>query len=86
MPTINEIVKEYLKQNGYDGLLHKDEWCACLIDDLMPCGEPNPGCVSGYKGACTGGDCDGDCDYHIYADKADALAADEEHVAAVKAG
>jgi hypothetical protein len=75
MPTIKEIVREYLEKNGYDGLFNDD--CACLLNDLYPCGEIG-NCQAGYKGACNGGDCEGDCDFHIYGDKADALRADEE--------
>lgn len=32
---ILDIVKKYLKDNGYDGL-GNDE-CGCSIDDLFPC-------------------------------------------------
>ena len=78
MPTIKEIIQEYLEKNGYDGLYCQDERCACLIGDLMPCGEPSPRCTPGYRGACIGDnyECEGECDYHIYGDKAEALAAD----------
>jgi len=65
--TIKEIVKEYLEKNRYDGL-YCDE-CACEIDDLMPCEEPEiANCEAGYKVPCPGpGRCttDGDCDWHI---------------------
>ena len=84
MPNLKEIIKEYLEENGYDGLYYDD--CACSVEDLIPCDEPNTNCQPGYKGACNGGDCDGDCDFHIYGDKAEALAADEEKAAAEKTG
>lgn len=67
--TVSEIVKEYLKAHGYDGLYCPGE-CACDIDDLMMCcdtlggGDPSP-CLPGYKTAC---DC-GDHDWHIGAVK-----------------
>ncbi len=32
-----EIIEEYLKKNGYDGLVGDE--CGCCLDDLMPCGE-----------------------------------------------
>ena len=34
--TVKEIVKKYLKENGYDGLVGNE--CGCDIDDLFPCG------------------------------------------------
>jgi len=74
MPTIKEIIKEYLEKNGYDGLCSDSE-CACSTDNLMPCDEPGIYCEAGYKGACT---CGEQHDFHIYGDKVDALAADEE--------
>ena len=48
--TIREIVIEYLKKNGYDGLCYPNEECGCYIDhDFMPCCNPEidecmPGC------------------------------------------
>ena len=77
MPTIKEIIKDYLEKNGYDGLFNGNIPCGCLKDDLNPCGEPFDECLPGYRGACSG-DCDsGKCPWHIYRDKATALAADE---------
>lgn len=35
--TVREIVAEWLKNNGYDGLMSTWSGCACLIDDLAPC-------------------------------------------------
>ncbi len=43
-----EIIKNYLETNGFDGLQNGAE-CGCVIKDLMPCGEVNPSCSSGYK-------------------------------------
>jgi len=68
---ILEIVREYLKENGYDGLYQPGE-CACLIEDLMPCGQPTSDCEAGYKVPCEGGDdcpLEGNCDYHIGPEK-----------------
>ncbi len=51
--TIAEIVKDYLKREGYDGLYQSGE-CACLADDLMPCCEDSiADCEAGYKVDCT---------------------------------
>jgi hypothetical protein len=33
---IKNIIKNYLEDNGYDGLFFPGE-CACTINDLMPC-------------------------------------------------
>lgn len=45
--TATEIVIEYLKANGYDGLAGDD--CGCEIFDLMPCDEFGGKCVPGHK-------------------------------------
>jgi hypothetical protein len=64
--TVIDIVREYLKANGYDGLWIEDE-CGCEIEDLAPCGEMRLGCQAGYKVKCVPGQCpaDGDCEWHI---------------------
>jgi hypothetical protein len=62
--TVNEIVISYLISHGYDGLFNEDS-CACLVDDLAPCGELCGDCEVGFKVPC---DC-GDHDYHISAEK-----------------
>ena len=63
MPTIKEIVKEYLETNGYEGLFYPGE-CACELEDLMPCDEPNMNCEPGYKEPCDPKEC-GDHEFHI---------------------
>ncbi len=75
MPTVKEIITQYLKDNGYDGLYNGEGPCGCLAEDLFPCGEMFDECSPGYKGACN---C-GECDWHIYGSKDIARAADEEH-------
>ena len=47
--TVKEIVEQWLKKNGYDGLYLDDE-CGCIFeyDDFMPCDEPRPDCSAGY--------------------------------------
>ena len=46
--TVREIVTEYLKANGYDGLAGEE--CGCWLHDLMPCGEYGTNCVAGHEG------------------------------------
>ncbi|ULJ68139.1 hypothetical protein [Wielerella bovis] len=47
-PSIQEIIKIHLEQNGFDGLYNSAAECGCLLDDLMPCDQPNPNCQAGY--------------------------------------
>ena len=61
-----DIVKKYLDENGYDGL-YSDYECACLKDDLAPCGEMNMDCRAGYKQKCKIKNCE--YDWCIGADK-----------------
>lgn len=50
--TIPEIVTEWLKARGYDGLAGDE--CGCKLDDLMPCGEPHlVDCVPGHRVKCS---------------------------------
>ena len=60
--TIKEIITEYLKENGFDGLFFPGE-CACRADDLAPCENILPGCQPGYLGPCPK-TC-GEHDWHI---------------------
>ena len=48
---IKEIITKHLKDNKFDGLFYPSE-CACLVEDLMPCGEPHIECEAGYKSTC----------------------------------
>jgi hypothetical protein len=76
--NVKEIIEKYLRDNGYDGLCYADEECGCLLEDLIPCGEPCDQCVPGYNGA----DPSGEHDSFIYEKKEDAenakRAAEEE--------
>ncbi len=47
-PELAQIVRERLKVLGFDGLYDPGE-CACLLDDLMPCDDPQMSCTAGYK-------------------------------------
>jgi hypothetical protein len=51
--NVETIVKKFLEVCGYDGLYDPGE-CACLVDDLFPCGMCNSnGCLPGYKSEVT---------------------------------
>ena len=50
--NILEIVKDWLEQNGYDGLCDPEMPCGCMLNDLMPCGTCNVSllfCVAGHR-------------------------------------
>lgn len=48
-PTVRQIVAEYLKANGYDGLFD-GFGCGCGVDDLMLCmNEICMDCRAGYR-------------------------------------
>lgn len=61
---IQEIVKKWLIDNGFDGLF--SEVCGCEVADLIPCGEPG-NCKAGYKVPCPP-DC-GEHKFHIAKEK-----------------
>ena len=48
MANVKEIVADWLKANGYDGLCN-DVGCGCTLGDLMTCGEPSEYCVPGWR-------------------------------------
>ena len=47
--NVYEIVKQYLKENGYDGLCNSDAECGCNFDHLMVCESCCADCVSAYN-------------------------------------
>ena len=53
-----DIVKKYLKENGYDGLCHPDYECGCDIKDLAPCDSCFADCLVGHKKEDTTGEYD----------------------------
>ena len=60
--SVRQIVAKWLGDNGYDGLYEPGE-CACIVDDLAPCGsECFINCRAGYRSAC---DCDEEHEFHI---------------------
>jgi hypothetical protein len=49
-PNVRKLVTDKLRQSGFDGLVNPHIDCGCLLDDLMPCEEPELShCVGGYK-------------------------------------
>lgn len=54
--TVNEIVKTWLKENGYDGLAGEE--CGCKLDALFPCDSLGDSCVAGHLVQCP---CEKDC-------------------------
>lgn len=74
---VSDIVALWLSANGYDGLTEQDGECACVLDDLAPCGEMRATCIAGFRGACR---C-GDHDFHIYPTRTAAERADTEAAA-----
>lgn len=59
--NIKEIVAEYPKSKGFDGLWSPNAECGCKVDDLAPCGGPMEDCEAGYLMPCN---C-GEHDWHI---------------------
>ena len=48
--TVEEIVKQYLKANNYDGLCGEE--CGCSLDDFMPCEDSCNECEPAHKAKC----------------------------------
>jgi hypothetical protein len=48
--TVREIIFQYLKTNGYDGLCGCE--CGCELSDLAPCDADFCSCQPGYKVPC----------------------------------
>jgi len=59
--SVTEIVEQYLKQNGFSGLVHADTECGCPLDDLRLCGESWADCAPGHQHF-YGVDCDDNSD------------------------
>lgn len=48
--TVKDIIIQYLKENGFEGLVDIDNECGCLVDDLAPCfGSDLTNCEPAYK-------------------------------------
>lgn len=46
--TVEDIVREYLAKNGYDGLYNDAGDCACKLDNLFVCDQVGTECSAGY--------------------------------------
>lgn len=72
-----QIISEWLGANGFDGLFNSDGECACLCDNLAPCGEISSACEAGYKVPCDGTLSCCPCNYHVVANLPDPRANDQ---------
>lgn len=69
MTTVLEMVDQYLKAHGYDGLFRPDGECACQTSGLAPCDEIGTDCEAGYYVAGCPEDCGEGHTFHITREK-----------------
>jgi hypothetical protein len=50
--TVKDILTEYLKEHGYDGLCNLDLECGCGVKDLFMCQCPTDECEPAYRWVC----------------------------------
>jgi len=48
--TVCDILKQWLKDHGHDGLIGPEGECGCGLDDLIPCEDAFDGCCPAYRG------------------------------------
>ena len=60
--NVLEIIKQYLKEKGYDGLYSDIGECACTIEEVENCGCIGEECMPGYLQECEEGN---EYDYSI---------------------
>jgi len=65
--NVEDIISEYLKENGYDGLYNSDGPCGCAVGDLAPCCSLNMDCEPGHKRQ--GCSCGEGCNWEIWPGK-----------------
>ena len=49
MSDVKEIVGQWLRLNGFDGLCNAELECGCSVDDLAPCCTMNEDCRAAYR-------------------------------------
>ena len=60
---VKQIVKEYLIEYDYSGLVSEENECGCELDDLFPCERDSiASCQPGYRHTCRGPGKEGDCE------------------------
>lgn len=64
--TTRDIIEQYLKKNGYDGLIETRSQCGCSLGGIFPCGHIQEYCEPAYKGPCN---CGEGCDFDMYIEK-----------------
>jgi hypothetical protein len=80
IPDVLGIVREWLEDHGYDGLMNSEQGCCCLIDNLNACSEVFADCEPGKKCAHDPGvecdydkkeecQCEEEWDYQMYSKK-----------------
>jgi hypothetical protein len=47
--VVEEIVTDWLKGHGYDGLCNSQEECGCSLNNFIPCGEIGHDCEAAYE-------------------------------------
>ncbi len=53
--NVKEIIIDYLKKNGFDGLYHPSEDCGCPVGQIALCESSPLDCIPGHKIKCGGG-------------------------------
>ena len=64
--TVIDIVKEFLRSEGFDGL-YNPGMCSCALPDIVPCGTVQTWCRPGWVMPCNGVECD-NCGYEHVGD------------------
>ena len=52
--TVEQLLKEKLEEEGFDGLFNFGGECGCAIDDLVPCENLCLDCEFAYRWNCNG--------------------------------
>ena len=67
----DDMVKQWLRDEGYDGIYNPDGDCGCALEDFMPCIDEIHECKPGYKKMGCPPDCGLGCKFHIVEEKPD---------------